>query len=355
MGRRGGESRATRSPLQRLLRPPGRQTNQALLVALLFTFGTGVATVAIGSPSGAWVAIGHGICGLAVVLLIPWKSRVVRGGLRRARLSRWLSLLLAALALFTLIAGLGYATGLVRSIAGKPGLWVHIAVALALVPLVVWHVWARGIRRRRTDLSRRALLRAGALGVGAAGLYAAGEAAVRVLGLPGVRRRFTGSFETASFRPEAMPSTSWLLDAVPSVDPDRWRLTVKDGRGPRELTLAQLTAYDTQVRATLDCTSGWYSGQDWTGVPLGTLLHSGPGAQSVYVHSVTGYWVRLPIRDLDRLLLATQVGGAPLSADHGFPARLVAPGRRGYWWVKWVDRIEVQTTPSWWQPLFPTG
>jgi DMSO/TMAO reductase YedYZ molybdopterin-dependent catalytic subunit len=355
MGRGGGGSRSTRGPLRTLLRPPGRQTNQALLVVVLFAFGTGVATVAIGSPDGAWVAIGHGICGLAVVLLIPWKSRVVRGGLRRARLSRWLSLLLAALALFTLIAGLGYATGLVRSIAGMPGLWVHIAVALTLVPLVVWHVWARGIRRRRTDLSRRVLVRAGVLAVGAAGLYAAGEAAVRGLGLPGVRRRFTGSYETASFRPEAMPTTSWLLDAVPGVDPDRWRLTIKDGQGPRDLRLAQLTAYGTQVRATLDCTSGWYSHQNWTGVPLGTLLHRGPGAQSVYVHSVTGYGVRFPIHDLDRLLLATQLGGAPLSADHGFPVRLVAPGRRGYWWVKWVDRIELQTTPSWWQPPFPTG
>jgi len=355
MARRGSGSRSARSPLQKLLRPPGRQSNQALLVALLLVFGTGVATVAIGSPDGAWVAIGHGICGMAVVLLIPWKSRVVRGGLRRARLSRWASLLLAALALFTLIAGLGYATGWVRSIAGMPGLWVHIAVALTLVPLVVWHVWARRIRPRRTDVSRRALVRAGGLAVAAAGLYAACEAAVRVLGLPGAKRRFTGSYEMASFRPEAMPSTSWLLDAVPAVDPDRWRLTLNDGRGSRELTLAQLTAYGTQVRATLDCTSGWYSHQDWTGVPLGILLHRGPGAQSVYVHSVTGYWVRFPIHNLDRLLLATQVGRTPLSADHGFPVRLVAPGRRGYWWVKWVDRIELQTTPSWWQPLFPTG
>lgn len=345
----------TRSPLRNLLRPPGRQTNQALLVVLLLAFGTGVATIAIGSPNGAWVAIGHGICGLAVVLLIPWKSRVVRGGLRRARPSRWLSLLLAALTLLTLIAGLGYATGLVRSIAGQPGLWVHIAVALALVPLVVWHVWARGIRPHRTDLSRRALLRAGVVAGGAVGLYAAGEVAIRVLGLPGVRRRFTGSYETASFRPAAMPTTSWLLDAVPKVNPDRWRLTITDEQGSRELTLTQLSAYGTQVRATLDCTSGWYSVQDWTGLPLGTLLHRGPRAQSVYVHSVSGYWVRFPVGDLDRLLLATRVGGAPLSADHGFPARLVAPGRRGYWWVKWVDRIELQTTPSWWQPPFPIG
>ena len=352
--RRGGV-RPSRSPLRTLLRPPGRQTNQALLVVLLVAFGTGVAAVAIGSPAGAWVAVGHGVCGLAVVLLIPWKSRVVSAGLRRARRSRWLSLLLAALALVTLIAGLGYATGLVRSIAGQPGLWVHIAVALALVPLVVWHAWARRIRPRRADLSRRALLRAGVLAAGAGGLYAAGVAAVSALGLPGARRRFTGSYETASFRPVAMPTTSWLLDAVPAVDPDRWRLAIKDGQGRRELALAELATSGTRVRATLDCTSGWYSQQDWTGVPLGMLLHVGPGAQSVYVHSVTGYWVRFPVRDLDRLLLATQVGGAPLSADHGFPVRLVAPGRRGYWWVKWVDRIEVQATPSWWQPPFPTG
>jgi len=152
-----------------------------------------------------------------------------------------------------------------------------------------------------------------------------------------------------------MPTTSWLLDAVPAIDPDRWRLSITDGRGPRELTLAQLAAYDTTVRATLDCTSGWYSRQDWAGLPLATLLHRKPSAQSVYVHSVTGYWVRFPIHDIDRLLLATQAGGAPLSAGHGYPVRLVAPGRRGYWWVKWVDRIELQTTPSWWQPPFPTG
>jgi hypothetical protein len=329
--------------------------NQVLLVVLLLTFATGVAAVAVGSPRESWVAIGHGIGGMAVVLLIPWKSRVARTGLRRARLSRWLSLLLAALALITLLAGLGYATGLVRSIAGQNGLWLHIVVALALVPLVVWHVWARGIRPHRTDLSRRTLLRAGVLAAGAGGLYAASEAAIRVLGLPGARRRFTGSYERGSFQPEAMPTTSWLLDAVPSVDPDQWRLTLQDARGRRELTLVQLAAFATEMRATLDCTSGWYSQQDWTGAPLSTLLRRGPGAQSIYVHSVTGYWVRFPIDDLDLLLLATEVGGASLSADHGFPLRLVAPGRRGYWWVKWVDAVELQTTPSWWQPPFPVG
>ena len=338
-----------------MLRSPGRQTNQVLLVVLLLVYATGIAALSVGSASGAWVGIAHGIAGIAVVLLIPWKSRVVRAGLRRVQRGKQVSLILAALALFTLAMGLGSASGLVRTIAGKPALWLHIAVALALVPVLVWHVVARRARPRRTDLSRRAVLRAGAVAVGAAALYVADEATIRLLDLPGARRRFTGSYEQASGRPDAMPTTIWLADSVPSIDPAHYRLSVIDGHGRRDLTLAQLTAYDTSVRATLDCTSGWYSEQDWTGVPLSVLLHRTHDAQSVYVHSVSGYWVRYPIDDLDRLLLATRVGGAPLSAGHGFPARIVAPGRRGYWWAKWVDRIELQTTPSWWQPPFPIG
>ena len=154
-------------PLRKIVRSPaGRITNQTLLVALVLVFGTGVATVAIGSASGRWAAIAHGIAGLVILLLIPWKSRVIRGGLRRGRGTRWASLLLAALIVITFVAGLGYATGLVRSIAGQPGLWVHIAVALVLVPLVLWHIVARRIRPRRSDLSRRTFLRAGAAGRG---------------------------------------------------------------------------------------------------------------------------------------------------------------------------------------------
>src|ERR1700753_3003098 len=125
MGRRAGGLLSTRSPLRKLLRPPGRQVNQVLLVVLLCAFGTGVAAIAVGSQNGSWVAIGQVSCGMAVVLLIPWRSRVARGGLRRARLIRWISLLLAALALVTLIAGLGYGTGVVRSGAGGERTGLH--------------------------------------------------------------------------------------------------------------------------------------------------------------------------------------------------------------------------------------
>lgn len=337
----------------RLGRPPARATNLTLLLALLVTFATGIGAVATGTASGRWVVIGHGTGALAILLLIPWKSMVVRRGLRRTRPSRWASLLLAALILFTLSAGLGYSTGLVTSVGGVAGMWLHVAAALALMPLVLWHIIARRVRPRRTDLSRRNLIRAGLVGVGAAGLYAVTAAIVTVAALPGARRRFTGSYETGSFNPPAMPNTIWLDDTAPGVDPASYRLQVIDAAGRYELTVANLSTYDTPVRAILDCTSGWYAEQDWVGAPVSALLRRQGDARTLLVHSLTGYWVRLPVDDIDHLLLATRVGGRPLSRGHGYPVRLVVPNRRGFWWVKWIDRIELQTAPWWWQPPFP--
>jgi DMSO/TMAO reductase YedYZ molybdopterin-dependent catalytic subunit len=334
-------------------RPPGRMTNLALLAALLLAFATGIGVVAAGSERGRWVAVAHGLAGVTVVLLIPWKTRIIRRGLRRARQSRWASLVLAALASTAILTGLGYATGVVSSVGGTRGMWLHVAAALCLIPLVVWHVAARPARPRGTDLSRRTLLRAGALGAVAAGLYVGTASVVRVAGLPGASRRFTGSYDTGSFDPASMPSTVWLDDRTPAIDPAGWRLVVADAAGERELSLDELSSFDTRVRAVLDCTGGWYAEQDWSGVPVAALVRRTAEAQSLHVRSATGYWIRFPVSDLDRLLLATRVGGRPLAARHGFPLRLVAPGRRGYWWVKWVDRIELQPTPWWWQPPFP--
>lgn len=171
----------------------------------------------------------------------------------------------------------------------------------------------------------------------------------RLAGWPGGGRRFTGSHERGSGDPAAMPVTQWLDDTVQELDVAAWSLSVAGA----SYTLAELRALPQEtVDATLDCTSEWYARQSWSGIRLDRLLDPGD-ARSIEVRSVTGYPVRLPVRDLGRVWLALDVGGRPLSPGHGSPARLVAPGRRGFWWVKWVASIEPSPIPWWLQSPFP--
>jgi DMSO/TMAO reductase YedYZ molybdopterin-dependent catalytic subunit len=216
----------------------------------------------------------------------------------------------------------------------------------------VSHVLTRRVRVHSTDLARRQLLRSGVLVGGSGLLYVAIEGVVRALSLSGAERRGTGSYETGSLHPGRMPVTQWLNDRVPFVDATTWRLHVGASGEGRLLAYDDLTRYEDRLRAIIDCTGGWWAEQDWEGVWLSTLLGPIEG-RSITVSSVTGYGRRFPVRDAHRLLLATRAGGAPLSAGHGAPVRLVAPGRRGFWWVKWIDSIDVDDRPWWLQAPFP--
>ena len=77
------------------------------------------------------------------------------------------------------------------------------------------------------------------------------------------------------------------------------------------------------------------------------------GAKSLLIRSSTGYARRFALEDAEGLLLATHVENEPLSAGHGFPLRLVAPGHRGYGWVKWIAGLEVSRDPAWLEPPLP--
>ena len=320
-----------------------------LVVALV----TGGLAFAAGTGWGRPVVVAHGLAGLAVLVLAPWKSVVVRRGLaRRSGAGRWASVTFGVLVLVAVAAGLAHASGALARLGPVSAMQVHVGAALVALPLLAWHAAARGgARARRTDLSRRALLRAGVVAGGAGLLLVAVEGATRLAELPGARRRFTGSLPVAGADPRRIPVTQWLDDRVQAIDPSAWRLRVTAGASTRDWTYEELAAFGDRVEAVLDCTGGWFARAAWEGARLERLLP--PGATgSVVVVSATGYRRRLPLGDAGTLL-ATRLAGRPLSAGHGFPARLVAPGRRGFWWVKWVVSVELDPAPWWRQPPFP--
>ncbi|HUY73342.1 MAG TPA: molybdopterin-dependent oxidoreductase [Candidatus Dormibacteraeota bacterium] len=326
----------------------GARTNLGLVALLAGAFLTGWLAFAFATAPARWSLVVHATTGFAILLLLPWKSMVARHGLRRPRPGRWVSVALGALVLISLGAGLAHSTGALLSWGPFSAMELHVGAAIAAVPLAVWHVAARPIRLRPADFSRRAFMRGGmAAGVAAAG-YLASEAVVKAAGLPGASRRFTGSYEAGSYQPAEMPVSSWMLDSIPQIDTATWRLRA----GGRTWSYDQLAAFDDPLTATLDCTGGFYSTQRWAGTRLDRLIETNGGV-SVRVVSSTGYDRRFPIEEAGSLLLATSCGGMPLDAGHGFPVRLVAADRRGFWWVKWVVAIEVDDLPPWWQSPFP--
>jgi DMSO/TMAO reductase YedYZ molybdopterin-dependent catalytic subunit len=326
----------------------GARTNVALLALLAIAFVTGWLAFAFASAPARWSIVIHAAGGFAILALLPWKSMIAKRGLGRARGGRWASVLLGVLVLISLVAGLLHSTGLLVYWGPLTAMDFHVGAAIAAVPFAIWHVVARRVRVRPTDLARRSVLRAGAVFAGAAVAYAGSEIVVRATGMPGAARRFTGSYEAGSYRPDLMPVSSWMFDAIPQVDQNAWRLRA----GGREWRYDELFAFDDRIAATLDCTGGFYSTQVWAGARLDRLIGEAKGT-SIRVVSVTGYDRRFPVDRASSLLLATRFGGQALDQGHGFPARLVVHDGRGFWWVKWVSAIEVDDMPHWWQPPFP--
>jgi Oxidoreductase molybdopterin binding domain len=327
------------------MRRAGRRTNVALLAVLFGAALTGGLAFAAGTPIPARIAtLMHGVFGLALVLLIPWKSVIIR----RASALQTASLIMLVLIATCIISGL------VEVFLGYAVLWrlspmqVHVGSALLAAPVLIWHMRRhRRQRLRRVDLSRRVLLRSGVLAAGAVTTYGMLEGVGRLLGFASANRASTGSHRLS---PGAVPATIWLFDQVPQVAANH-RVDVAGSA----FEVPELSSRSTTIMARLDCTSGWYAEAEWTAVNLADLLPHDQlvAAASIEVISVTGYRRRFPAEEASSLWLATAYQGEPLQVGHGAPVRLVAPQRRGFWWVKWVESVTLSDVPAWSQSPFP--
>jgi hypothetical protein len=327
---------------------PRRLANLVLLVSVITLVATGLLPWLLPETVAGPLYVAHRVAGLALALALIWKYAIVRGSLvRRLRTGyRDLTLVIAAIAsaalLFALASGIAWTAGLVSFDRPIPysALNLHVFVGAVLLLFVLVHALQRWERRPPATrlVGRRATLRL--LGLGAL-------AALLTMALDQLApRRLTGSREARSFSANAFPLTIWNFDSVPAIDTREWRLVVSGAVDvPRELTydaLVRMTPRD--VDAVIDCTGGWWSEQRWTGIGLAEILGaSAPRstASQVTVTSVTGHAWSFGLDETRDMLLATHVGGETLAAGHGYPLRLVAPGRRGFQWIKWVERIEV--------------
>lgn len=336
-----------------------RRINLGVFAIAIVSATSGFATYLVGTDSYWWLFWMHGAIGLSLIALLWWKGKVILRGLRK----RWPSVtaILSILTLAILLAIIGTGVWSAMAKGGSLGPWsmleVHVGGALIILPLFIFHLFGRWVPPAKRDLSRRVLLRASALVGAGAALRLGTQGIAKAAGLVGARRRFTGSHLIGA-PGEPFPHVSWLFEDPDPIDRDAWRLTIAgEVAQPLSLAYADLASQPLEkVRATIDCTGGWYSVQDWEGVSVGGLLDRAglhDGVRSIVFTSVSGYSRAYPLADARSLLLATRVAGEELEHGHGFPVRVVARGRRGYWWVKWVTEIEASTTPPWFQPPVP--
>lgn len=137
------------------------------------------------------------------------------------------------------------------------------------------------------------------------------------------------------------------------LDISTYRLTVEGlVENPLGLSYEEILAYPgvTEV-VLLICPGVFYDNAEWTGVPVADILRQAkvkPEAEKVYFEAAGGYRQVLTIEEAmsDGVFLAYQVNGQPLPVEHGYPLRLVARGKYGSRWVKWLTHIEVVSGDS---------
>ena len=235
------------------------------------------------------------------------------------------------------------------------GIVVEVVLLAGMVPLVA-AVLTELTSPVGANQDRRVLLRN--LFYGAVGIALVG------VGYANVRRFVTALAITEGNRAGSEVTSvsdfyvvSKNLGGDPVVDSSTWRLNLPT----RSLTYDELLKLPSdELELTLECISNEVGGTlisngIWKGPRVSDILALTTvptDAAWMLMESADGYTESFPLRELtpDHRLV-THLNGAPLTPQHGFPARFIFPGHYGMKQPKWVTRIRFSATdqPGYWE------
>lgn len=143
----------------------------------------------------------------------------------------------------------------------------------------------------------------------------------------------------------------------PTVSPQGWSLRVGGlVEHPLSLSLDELRKLpSTTETVTLECISNQVGGLlmstgRFTGTSLRDLVAMAgptPAATTVSFRARDGYTESLPLALVmasPEILVAHLLDGQPLPTSHGFPARMLVPGRYGMKGPKWLEEVRLVAT-----------
>ena len=234
---------------------------------------------------------------------------------------------------------------------------VHGWIGVAALILLLVNFALRGKSRHHCSVGRAA---------GALSAVSLGMGLIILLGLaPGPIPAGVGQVPVSSVLPEVEASTFMgavltpivnqlnnAIEGTQHISRNAYRLRVT-GLVDRELSLSYADLLDLPAYAEvvyLPCVEGWGFNAKWTGFRVTELLDAAgvqPSANYAVFWSSDGYSTALPLSYLEgnQTLLAYGLNDVTLPPDRGFPLQLVAGGKYGYKWAKWVVEIEVVSAP----------
>src|ERR687886_511116 len=181
------------------------------------------------------------------------------------------------------------------------------------------------------------------------------------------RSKAEGKLVERGLDPKRLPPGQYLTEkwpvlhagSVPTIDLATWEFRVfGEVEEPLTLTWDALRALPSkEITVDIHCVTRWsrfdasFRGVHWS--TLAERVRPKPSARFVVAHAEQGFTANIPLAALEdeNALIAYEADGQPLTAEHGWPLRLVIPSK--YFWksAKWLRALELldHDQPGFWE------